>query len=151
MPAFLFSLREPRYWWVVATLFLLACGTTFYVYFYPHYIAAATCLFVLISVKGLENLSRLTVRGIPVGREAARLILALCLAHFVFWVWHLCMGRYQRPRGRGTLRAPVRDCERRSGRPPRHRRQAQSYAGATTGVRPLYSRTQRRPVDPQCG
>ena len=85
LPAFLFSFREPRYWWVVATLLLLACGTTFYVYFYPHYVAAATCLFVLIAVKGLENLSRLTVRGVPAGREATRLILALCFAHFVFW------------------------------------------------------------------
>jgi hypothetical protein len=85
LPAFLFSLRDRLYGWVVATLLLLACGTTFYVYFYPHYIAVATCLFVLIGVNGLQNLSRLTLRGIPAGREAARLILALCFAHFLFW------------------------------------------------------------------
>lgn len=85
LPALLFSFRRREYWWIAATLLLLAAGSNFYPYFYPHYIAAATCLFVLLSVKSLENLSGLTIRGVNAGQEAARLILALCFAHFVFW------------------------------------------------------------------
>jgi hypothetical protein len=39
------------------TIFLFSLGTNFYPYFYTHYIAALTCLFVLIGVAGLERLS----------------------------------------------------------------------------------------------
>ncbi len=85
LPLYLLSLRERRHLWLAAALLLLAGGTTFYVYFYPHYIAAATCLFVLIAVRGLETLSGFTIRGKPVGREAAQILLTLCAAHFVLW------------------------------------------------------------------
>jgi hypothetical protein len=78
LPAFLFALREPRFIRVVVAVALLFVADGFYPYFYPHYIAAAACLFVLISVKGLELLSRLS-------EEAVMLILILCLAHFLFW------------------------------------------------------------------
>ena len=40
---------------------------------------------MLASVTGLEWLSRLTIRRLPAGREAALLILLLCVAHFLFW------------------------------------------------------------------
>ena len=60
-------------------------GTNFYPYFYSHYIAALTCLFVLISVVGLERLSRWVIRGNRVGQECARILLFLCAAHFLFW------------------------------------------------------------------
>lgn len=85
LPAFLLAWRARACQWIAFTLILLAGGTTFYVYFYPHYVAAAACLFVLIAVKGLEALSRLTIRNRPVGREAAQFIFGLCLAHFLFW------------------------------------------------------------------
>lgn len=85
LPLFLLALREWRFAWVALCLLLFALGTNFYPFFFPHYIAAATCLFVLASVTGLERLSRLTIRCIPAGREAARLILLLCAAHFLFW------------------------------------------------------------------
>lgn len=78
LPFFLFALREPRYLRVAGVIAILWIGTTFYPYFYPHYIAAATCLFVLISVKGLEQLTRWNA-------DAARLLFLLCLAHFLFW------------------------------------------------------------------
>ncbi|HLM98995.1 MAG TPA: hypothetical protein VK335_06925 [Bryobacteraceae bacterium] len=84
-PFFILALREKRFIWVVATLLLVSLGTNFYPYFYPHYIAAVTCLFVLVSIAGLERLSRLSVRGRPVGQDAARLILFLGTAHFLFW------------------------------------------------------------------
>ena len=85
LPFFVVALREKRLLWIAATLTLFSLGSNLYPYFYPHYIAAVTCLFVLMSVVGLERLSRLTIRGKPAGRDAARLILFLCAAHFLFW------------------------------------------------------------------
>lgn len=82
LPFFFLSLRERRFAWVALTLLLFALGANFYPFFYPHYIAALTCLFVLVSVTGLRELSRLPI---ATGREAAWMILALCAAHFVFW------------------------------------------------------------------
>jgi len=78
LPLFLLSLREWRFAWVAVTLLIFALGTNFYPYFYPHYIAAATCLFVLVSIVGLERLARFSP-------EAALLIGSLCLAEFAFW------------------------------------------------------------------
>src|SRR5579863_1100716 len=63
LPAFLAALREWRFRWVLLTLLLFVLGANFYPYFYPHYVAAVTCLFVLVSVAGLERLSRLNIRG----------------------------------------------------------------------------------------
>ncbi len=85
LPFFLMALRERRFLWVAATLLLFALGANFYPYFYPHYIAALTCLFVLVSVTGLEKLTRLSIRGFRVGQDAARVVLFLCTTHFLFW------------------------------------------------------------------
>jgi hypothetical protein len=85
LPAFFTTLREPRFLRMMAVLLLFALGANFYPYFYPHYLAAVACLFVLASVVSLDRLSRWCVRGQPVGQEAARWILFLCAAHFVFW------------------------------------------------------------------
>jgi hypothetical protein len=85
VPAFLGSLKDPRYRWVVLWVAIFSLGTNFYPYFYPHYIAALTCVFLLISVVGLQRLSRLQIRGIAVGREMARAILFLCTTQFCFW------------------------------------------------------------------
>ena len=78
LPLALLFLREWRYRWVLLALLLFALGTNFYPYFYPHYIAAATCLFVLVSVAGLQRLARFSP-------EAALLIASLCAAQFLFW------------------------------------------------------------------
>jgi hypothetical protein len=85
LAAFLVALREWRFTWVALCLLIFALGANFYPFFFPHYIAAVTCLFVLASVTGLERLSRLTIRSLPAGREAALFILLLCAAHFLFW------------------------------------------------------------------
>ena len=82
LPFFFLSLRKYRFVWVALTLLIFALGANFYPFFYPHYIAALTCLFVLVSVTGLRELCRLPI---PTGREAAWIILALCGAHFVLW------------------------------------------------------------------
>jgi hypothetical protein len=78
IPLFLLRLREPRFAWVLLTILLFSFGTNFYPYFYTHYIAAITCLFVLIGVAGLERLSTWN-------EQAARILLFLCAAHFLFW------------------------------------------------------------------
>jgi hypothetical protein len=85
LAAFLPCLRQYRYAWAVLTLTLFALGTNFFPAFQVHYIAACTCLFVLMSVAGLEWLSRVAIGGRPTGAEAARLILFVCGAHFLFW------------------------------------------------------------------
>lgn len=72
---FLAKLREPRFLWVLSTLVLFALGDNFYPFFEVHYLGALTCLFVLVSVIGLRQLPY----------DAARLIVFLCLAHFVFF------------------------------------------------------------------
>jgi hypothetical protein len=73
--AFLTRLREFRFAWVAGTLAIFALGINFFPAFQTHYLAAVTCLFLLVAVAGLQRL----------GREAAMLLLLLCGAHFVLW------------------------------------------------------------------
>jgi len=83
--AFFWRLREYRFVWVVLTLAIFALGINFFPAFQTHYLAAVTCLFILIAVTGLEQIGRLTIRGQHTGQEAAALILLLCSAQFLFW------------------------------------------------------------------
>jgi hypothetical protein len=85
LPLFVPAMRGWRFLWLGLTLAFMALGTNLYPYFYPHYIAAVTCLLVLAGVIALERLSRLQVRGRAAGAELARLIVILCAAHFLFW------------------------------------------------------------------
>lgn len=85
LPFFFVRIREFSYIWVVGTLLLFAAGTNFFPAFQFHYIAAVACLFILVSVTGLQRLGRSTIRGYDVGAGAARLVVFLCLAHFVLW------------------------------------------------------------------
>ncbi len=78
IPFFLWRAREWRFAWVLLTILLFSLGTNFYPYFYTHYIAALACLFLLVSVSGLEYLSRWN-------KQAASILLFLCAAHFIFW------------------------------------------------------------------
>jgi hypothetical protein len=75
LPFFLIKLREWRYLWVALTLTIFALGVNFYPFFEAHYLGALTCLFLLVSVAGLQQLPD----------QAARLVVYLCLAHFVFF------------------------------------------------------------------
>ena len=104
LPVFLATLKESRSGSIAVFLLVFVLGANFYPYFYPHYIAAVTCLFVLVSVTGLERLSRLNIRGWPSGQEAALLIIFLCAAHFLFWYgvhlfdnqeFLMALGRYE--------------------------------------------------------
>ena len=76
--AFLPSMRRPLFAWVGLTLVLFALGTNFFPAFQLHYVAAVTCLFILASVVGLQQIRRWNAL-------AAQLLLLLCMAHFVFW------------------------------------------------------------------
>ncbi len=81
LPFFLATLLEYRFLWAAIAVLLFALGINFFPAFQFHYLAAVTCLFVLIAVTGLRRMSRIG----PNGQEAALLILFLCAAHFTFW------------------------------------------------------------------
>ena len=86
LPFFLLLLRNQfQYAWIVLTVLLFAFGSNFYPYFFPHYHAAILCLLVLAAVLGLKLLGEWKIRGWPAGQLAARWILFLCAAHFLFW------------------------------------------------------------------
>ncbi len=82
---FALRVRERRFAWLAGTLVLFAVSDNFYPYFYPHYIAALVGLFLAAAIAGLE---RLTVWS----PFAARLIVLLCAAHFIFWYGIHAMG-----------------------------------------------------------
>ena len=67
-----------RFSWVVLVLLIFALGINFFPAFQLHYLGALTCLFVLISVVGLQQIARWSP-------EASSLILLLCFVHGIFW------------------------------------------------------------------
>jgi hypothetical protein len=77
LPFFFLQLRDFRYAWVALTLLLFALGVNFYPFFETHYLGAVACLFVLVSVTALRQLSALH-------NNAAPFVIFLCLAHFFF-------------------------------------------------------------------
>ena len=82
---FLVSARRYQPWYIVIACAIFALGTNFFPYLYPRYVAAVSCLFVLMSVVGLRKLSAVTIRGQTAGRRAAAFILVLCAGQFLFW------------------------------------------------------------------
>ncbi len=82
-----FLIRQRRFAPVLLTLAVLALGTNFYPYFYPHYVAAAACLFLLLAVAGLARMRR----------DLATPVVMLCAAHAIFWYTiHLAASENQR-------------------------------------------------------
>ncbi len=84
LAVFIARVRSLRHLWVLLTLLIFALGVNFYPYFYPHYIAATACLFLLASVAGLEQLNTLTRPWLQ-GRYLSQIAILLCTAHFLFW------------------------------------------------------------------
>jgi hypothetical protein len=82
---FFFSLRDRRMLWVMATLLIFALGTNLFPYLLVHYLAAVTSLFILISIVGLQQLSRVHIRDVRVGTEVVRVLVLLCAAEFCVW------------------------------------------------------------------
>jgi len=85
LAAFIVRARAFRDVWVLLTLLLFALGVNFFPNWQFHYIAAVTCLFLLVSVVGLQNISRIRWRGLRTGEEAALILISLCFAHFLVW------------------------------------------------------------------
>jgi hypothetical protein len=85
LPLFLPALRCFRYAWLALTVALFVLGSNFYPYFFPHYLAAIAGLFLLAAIEGMARLGRWQIRGVGAGGEAARWLLLLCGAHFLFW------------------------------------------------------------------
>ena len=83
--AFLATIWERQFGWVAVALLVFALGTNFFPYFYPHYIAAVTCLFVLAAVIGLEQISKWKAGRWLNGQTVAHVIVLLCAVHFGFW------------------------------------------------------------------
>ena len=75
LPFFFLKLGDFRFVWATLTLLLFALGVNFYPFFEVHYLGALTCLFLLVSVTALDRLNH----------DASRLVVYLCLAHFVFF------------------------------------------------------------------
>lgn len=55
-------------------LLLFGAGSTLYPYFYPHYVAAVTCVVMLLAVTGLERL-----------RRVGPAVFCLCVLDFACW------------------------------------------------------------------
>jgi hypothetical protein len=75
LPFFFLALRDIRFVWVMVWPLLLALGINFFPAFQYHYMAGATCLFVLLSITGLRQMSRWNA-------WAASLVFWLCVAQF---------------------------------------------------------------------
>jgi hypothetical protein len=76
----LIGIRQWRELWVAGACLLFALGINFFPQFQFHYMAACVCLFLLMSVEGVRRIARL-----PAGAIAARALIFLCLAQFLFW------------------------------------------------------------------
>ncbi len=85
LAAFIASTRSLHQLWVMTAILIFVLGANFFPYFYPHYIAAAACLFLLASVAGLEWLNTLTRPAWLQGRYVSHVVILLCTAHFLFW------------------------------------------------------------------
>jgi len=85
LAAFLIGVRKDRRIYVLIACAVFALGTNFFPYLYPRYVAGVASLLLLMSVAGLQTLTRMIVRGQPAGRRLATVILALCAAQFLFW------------------------------------------------------------------
>jgi len=76
--AFLTLLRVRRIQWLVLTVVIFMAGTNVYPYFYPHYVAALTSVFLLMSVLGLKVVHQWKP-------WLAGVVLAACAGQFLFW------------------------------------------------------------------
>ena len=84
--AFLFAIRRnAAYVLVAACLAIFALGTNLFPYLLVHYLAAVTCVFVLVSVVGLQQLAAIRIRENPVGVQISRVLILLCCTEFLLW------------------------------------------------------------------
>src|SRR5579871_4179545 len=150
LPFFLLTLRRKRFLWVLGTILLFAAGSNFYPYFYPHYIAAVTCLCVLVSIAGLERLSRLSMRKAggtgcrPIDPAPLRGSFRLLVRRSS--VREPCIRRQPR-----TIRNLGCHQSRRPRRPDRHSRSARKKPRPATRLRALLAAPYLRGMGSQRG
>ena len=84
LPFFFLRIREYPYLWVTVTLLLFALGVNFSRPSIPLHCRAHLPL-RSGQRHGPRAAGRLTIRGYDVGAGATRLIVSLCVAHFVLW------------------------------------------------------------------
>ncbi len=81
--------RNRNVTWAAATGALFLVGTNIYPYFYPHYIAALTSIFLLVVLIGLRATKEIatgkTWLGPRAGTYAAAWLVGLCAVQFAFW------------------------------------------------------------------
>ncbi len=75
LPGLFLAFKHRRLILPASAAVTLLAGAAFYPYFYPHYIAALACVFLLLIVASLS--------GMP--RMAAFAICAVAVTHFAFW------------------------------------------------------------------
>ena len=75
LPGLLLAFRQRRMIVPASAVVVLLAGAAFYPYFYPHYIAALACVFLLLAVAALERIPR----------RAAFAVLGVAAVHFLFW------------------------------------------------------------------
>jgi hypothetical protein len=104
LPAFLWALSQARCRWVLLWVTMFVLGINFFPAFQFHYLGGVTCLFVLVSVEGLKQLSRLQLGSYAVGALAAQVLFLFCAAQFALWYtahifdnteWSLAVRRYE--------------------------------------------------------
>lgn len=75
VPGLFLAFRRKRMILPAASIVLLLAAEAFYPYFYPHYIAAVACVFLLLTVASLERIPPAAGFG----------VLAVAVLHFAFW------------------------------------------------------------------
>ena len=75
MPGLLLAFRRRRLILPAIAVILFLSGASFYPYFYPHYIAALACVFLLLAIGSLERMPRF----------AAIAVIGFAAVHFGFW------------------------------------------------------------------
>jgi hypothetical protein len=85
LPLFVFHPEPRKVVYLAFAIAVFALGTNFYPYFYAHYVAALTSVFLLVSVMGLERLSKFAHNRVRIGEAASTIILIFCAGHFLFW------------------------------------------------------------------
>jgi hypothetical protein len=77
LAAFFLAIDDRRMMALLVAAVVPIAGTNLYPYFYPHYVAAIACVFLLMSVAGLEKISQWS-------KTAAVAVFLMAAAHFGF-------------------------------------------------------------------
>ena len=75
IPGLFIAFKHRRAIMPACAILLFLVGAIFYPYFYPHYIAALSCVFLLLMVAALKHTPRM----------AAFAVIGVAAVHFVFW------------------------------------------------------------------